>query len=248
MDAKVIVRRDDAVLRIVMNRPDKKNALDSEMYELMTSALTEADADPGLRAILIEGVGGVFTAGGDLHDFRVAPRDLRDFPALRFVRTLASCQTPIVAAVEGDAVGVGVTMLFHCDLVYAVANARFKMPFVDLGLVPEAGSTLLVPWRIGMAKAAQFLLLCESFDGEEAARLGIVNALASAGDLERVALAAARRLTGKPAGALAATRRLLRGGQGAVAARLEEEGALFAAALVSPTVQARLEVFFAGGS
>ncbi|MBI3274948.1 MAG: enoyl-CoA hydratase/isomerase family protein [Methylocystis sp.] len=245
MHAKVIVRRDDAVLRIVMNRPDKKNALDRDMYERMTAALTEADADPGLRAILIEGAGGVFTAGNDLSDLRFPPADLKDFPALRFVRALAACQTPLVAAVEGDAVGVGATMLFHCDLVYAAPSARFKMPFVDLGLVPEAASSLLVPERLGLAKAAQFLLLCEGFDADEALRLNIVNAIAPPGDLGRIALAAAGRLAEKPSQALAATRRLLRSGQEAVAARLEEEGKLFAQALASPTVRARIAAFFA---
>lgn len=245
-DANVVVRREDAVMRIVIDRPEKKNALNRAMYEAMTAALMQADAEKDVRVIVVSGAGGVFTAGNDLDDFRIPLDNPREFPALRFVRALASLETPIVAAVEGDAVGVGTTMLFHCDLVYAARNARFKMPFVDLGVVPEAGSTLLVPQRIGAAKAAQFLLLCESFDAEEALRLGVVNGLAEAGDVEGMALDAARRLSEKPRGALAATRRLLRGDGQALSARLEEEGALFAAALSSPTVRARLEAFFAG--
>ena len=192
MTPKVIVRREDAVLRVIMNRPEKKNALDSEMYEAMIVALAQADADASLKAILIQGAGDAFTAGNDLDDFRRLSLN-EDFPALRFVRALASCDTPIVAAVHGDAVGVGTTLVFHCDLAYAAPNTRFKMPFVDLGLVPEAASSLLVPERVGLAKASQYLLLCESFDAEEAWRLGVVNAVVPEGDLEGVALDAAHR-------------------------------------------------------
>lgn len=245
-NAAIVVRREGAVMRIVIDRPDKKNALNRAMYETMIAALKEADADDAVRAIVVSGTGGVFTAGNDLDDFRFALDDPHDFPALRFVRALASLETPLVAAVHGDAVGVGTTMLFHCDLVYAARDARFKMPFVDLGVVPEAGSTLLVPRRIGMAKASQFLLLCEGFDAQEALRLGVVNALAEGSEVERIALDAARRLSEKPREALAAARRLLRGDAQAVSARIEEEGALFAAALSSPAVRARLEAFFAG--
>jgi enoyl-CoA hydratase/carnithine racemase len=245
-DAEIVVRRDGAVMQIVMNRPQKKNALNRAMYEAMTAALAQADADDETRAIVLSGAGGAFTAGNDLDDFRFALDDPSAFPAQRFVRTLAALQTPIVAAVQGDAVGVGTTMLFHCDLVYAAHDARFKMPFVDLGVIPEAGSTLLVPRRFGMARASQFLLLCDCFDAQEALRLGLVNALAEAGDVERTALDAARRLSEKPREALAATRRLLRGDAAALSARVEEEGALFAQALASPAVRARLEAFFAG--
>lgn len=245
-DANIVVRREDAVMRIIMNRPEKKNALNRAMYEAMTAALIEADASDEVRAIVVSGAGGAFTAGNDLEDFRFAVDNRREYPALRFVRTLALLQTPIVAAVEGDAVGVGTTMLFHCDLVYAGRDARFKMPFVDLGVVPEAGSTLLVPRRIGMAKAAELLLLCESFDAMEAWGLGIANAVTETGETEIVALDAARRLAEKPPGALAATRRLLRGDGKELAARIDEEGALFAAALASSAVRARLEAVLAG--
>jgi enoyl-CoA hydratase/carnithine racemase len=244
MTGKVIVQREDAVLRVVMNRPEKKNALDRDMYEAMICALAQADSDPGLKAVLVEGAGDAFTAGNDLEDFRSVPPSA-DFPALRFVRALASCETPIVAAVHGDAVGIGATMMFHCDLAYAAPDARFKMPFVDLGLVPEAASSLLAPERIGLAKASQYLLLCESFDAQEAWRLGVVNAVVPESDLENVALDAARRLAEKPADALKSARRLLRGDRASVSARIEEEGALFAKALASHEVRARLEAFFA---
>lgn len=248
MPEKVIVSREDAILRIVFNRPEKKNALDREMYEALIAALAAANADQSLRAILFQGAGDAFTAGNDLDDFRHALGAAEDFAALRFVRALASCETPIVAAVHGDAVGVGATMLFHCDLIYAASNARFKMPFVDLGLVPEAASSLLAPQRMGLAKASQYLLLCESFDAEEAHRLLIVNAVVPLSDLEGVALDAARRLAQKPREAVAATRRLLRGEQAQIRARIDQEGALFAEALASPAVRARLEAFFAARS
>ena len=248
MSEKIVVSREDAILRVVLNRPEKKNALDREMYEALIEALAQADADQSLRVILIQGAGDAFTAGNDLDDFRHALGRAEDFAALRFVRALASCETPIVAAVHGDAVGVGTTMLFHCDLVYAAPNARFKMPFVDLGLVPEAASSLLAPQRIGLAKASQYLLLCESFDAEEAHRLLIVNALAQLNDLEGAALEAARRLAQKPREAVAATRRLLRGDRAQILARIDEEGALFAKALASPDARARLEAFFAARS
>ena len=147
------------------------------MYLAIIAALSEAEADSALRAVLFAGAGGAFTAGNDLKDFFEGPRPGEEFPALSFVKTLAAFSKPMVAAVAGDAVGVGTTMLFHCDLVYAAPDARFKMPFVDLGLVPEAGVSLLAPRLFGQAKAAQYLLLCESFDAQEALRLNLVNAV-----------------------------------------------------------------------
>jgi len=244
MDAKIIVARDGAVTRIAFNRPDKKNALDREMYLAIIAALNEAEADPGARAVLFSGAGGAFTAGNDLNDFRAALQPGEDFPALRFVRTLAAFSKPLIAAVEGEAVGVGTTMLFHCDLVYAAPSARFKMPFVELGLMPEAGSSLLAPRLFGQAKAAQYLLLCESFDAQEALRLNLVNAVTS--DPLAAAANAARRLSQKPAEAVIATRRLLRGAPEETRQRIDEEGRLFAQALATPELRARLEAFFAG--
>jgi enoyl-CoA hydratase/carnithine racemase len=244
MDAKIIVARDGAVQRIVFNRPDKKNALDHEMYHAVIAALDEAEADASVRAVVFSSAGGAFTAGNDLHDFRAALQPGEDFPALRFVRALAAFSKPLIAAVEGEAVGVGTTMLFHCDLVYAAPSARFKMPFVDLGLVPEAGSSLLAPRLFGQAKAAQYLLLCESFDAQEALRLNLVNAVTP--DPLAAALDAARRIAQKPAAAVLATRRLLRGDPEETRRRIDEEGRLFAQALATPELRARLEAFFAG--
>jgi len=244
VNAKIIIERDGAVQRIVFNRPDKKNALDREMYLTVIAALNEAEADATLRAVLFAGAGGAFTAGNDLKDFFEGPRPGEEFPALSFVKTLAAFSKPMIAAVAGDAVGVGTTMLFHCDLVYAAPDARFKMPFVDLGLVPEAGVSLLAPQLFGQAKAAQYLLLCESFGAQEALRLNLVNAVTD--DPLAMASDAARRLSQKPAEAVAASRRLLRGDPALLRERIDEEARLFAEALATPALRARLEAFFAG--
>ncbi|MBY6241598.1 enoyl-CoA hydratase-related protein [Methylosinus sp. Sm6] len=244
-DADIVALRDGHVMRLVIDRPSKRNALNKAMYERLIALLAEADADDEIRAVVVTGAGGTFTAGNDLEDFRKPFDNMKEFPALRFVRTLAALRTPLVAAVTGDAIGVGVTMLLHCDLVYASRAARFRLPFVDLGLPPEAGSTLLLPHRIGLAKASEIMLLCDAFDAEEALRLGLVNRLCAGEEVESMALEAARRLSEKPRAALAATRRLLRGDAAAVAQRIEEEGALFAAALTTREFRSRLEAFFA---
>ena len=245
MTNKIIVSREGAVLSLELNRPDKKNALDRGMYETLMAEMAGAEANDGVRAVLLRGAGGAFTGGNDLADFLGVPDDFASFPALRFVKALAAFEKPLVAAVAGDAVGVGTTLLFHCDLVYAAPTARFKMPFVDLGVPPEAGASLLVPRRLGRAKAAQFLMLCESFGAQEAERLGVVNAIAPADELMSVALEAAQRLAAKPAAAVAATRRLLRGDPKEILARIDEEAALFAQMLADPGTRARLEAFLA---
>jgi enoyl-CoA hydratase/carnithine racemase len=247
MSDKVLISRADGVLSLLFNRPGKKNALDRETYLALLAALAQARGDDAIRAVVFEGSGADFTAGNDLADFRDCLDDLEAFPALAFVRAIAAFEKPMVAAVTGDAIGVGTTLLFHCDLVYASPQARMRMPFIDLGLVPEAGASLLVPRRIGMALAAQYLLLGEGFSGEEAWRLGIVNALAPPEAVLETAMAAARKLAQKPAEALLASRRLLRGDPAEVLARIDAEAALFARALSSPDARARFAAFFARG-
>ncbi|MCC3245315.1 enoyl-CoA hydratase/isomerase family protein [Methylocystis sp. WRRC1] len=244
MSDKVQVSRADGVLRLVLDRPDKKNALDREMYRAMIGALEAARSDMDVRVVVFTSAAADFTAGNDLADFRDFLENPQDFPALAFVRALASFEKPMVAAVTGDAVGVGTTMLFHCDLVYASPDARLRMPFIDLGLVPEAAASLLVPRRVGMARASQFLLLGEAFTGEEAFRLGVVNSLAPPEAVDATAMEAARRLARKPAEALLAARRLMRGDPAEILARIEEEAALFARALSSPQARERLAAFF----
>src|SRR5437660_8850298 len=224
MTNDVLVARDDAVLRIAMNRPMKKNALTGAMYKAMQDALELADRDENIRAVLLTGSDGVFTAGNDIGDFLAGTRDEHGSPALRFITAIALCDTPVVAAVEGNAVGVGTTMLFHCDLVYAAPSAKFRMPFIDLGLVPEAASSMMVPLRVGIAKASEWLLLGEAFDAHEAHRCGVINGVLPAGELIDTALNAAKRLAAKPAQALYPIRRLLPGARQALSAPMEEEG------------------------
>lgn len=245
MSEKVVISRAGAVLSLVFNRPEKKNALDRASYLALIEALAEARGDEAVRAVVFAGAGGDFTAGNDLADFHDFLEKPADFPALGFVRALAAFEKPMVAAVTGDAIGVGTTMLFHCDLVHASPDARLRMPFVDLGVVPEAGASLLVPQRLGMARASQYLLLGEGFSGEEAHRLGVVNALAPAERVLETAMGAAQALAAKPPEALRAARRLMRGDPAALLARIDEEAALFAAALASPRTRERLAAFLA---
>jgi enoyl-CoA hydratase/carnithine racemase len=245
MEPKILSSRDGGVLRLTFNRPEKKNALDREMYLALVAALEAAQTDETLRCALLSGAGGVFTAGGDLHDFLSAREQGEEFPALRFVKALAGFSKPIVAAVAGEAVGVGATTLFHCDLVYAAPSARFKFPFVELGLVPEAGSSLFAPRLFGPAKAAQYLMLCESFSVEEALRLGFVNEIAGEEEVLSRAEAAAQRLAEMPVEAVRATRRLLRGDPAETLARVDVEARLFREALESPHFKARVAAFFA---
>jgi enoyl-CoA hydratase/carnithine racemase len=245
MTDDVIVAREDNILRITINRPAKKNALTGTMYDAMREALERADRDENIRAVLITGTDGVFTAGNDISDFLAGTRDAHGSPAFRFITAIALCDTPIIAAVDGNAVGVGTTMLFHCDLVYAAPSAKFRMPFVDLGLVPEAASSMTVPLRVGMAKASEWLLLGDMFDAEEAYRLGVINQIVPAGELVETARKAAMRLAAKPAQALAATRRLMRGDRHAIRAQMELERQAFAAALESPAAKAAFSAFLA---
>ena len=233
----------DGVLRLTMNRPDKKNALTGPMYDAMTAALKDAARDDTVRAILLEGSGGAFTAGNDLGDFLAIAQGKAESRAFYFIEAVAMLEKPIVAAVDGVAVGVGTTILFHCDLAYATPEAKFRMPFVDLGLVPEAGSSLLAPMRVGMAKASELILLAEAFGGEEAARLGIVNRVVPASELATVAYDAAKKLAGKPPEALRATRALLRGSREDLRAAMKRESEAFAKALKSDDAKRAFEAF-----
>jgi len=243
METRLCVSREGGVLRIVFDRPEKKNALTREMYLRALAALEEASGDESLRVVFFCGAGRTFTAGNDLSDFLAFSGEPLAFPALRFIKALASFEKPVVAAVAGDAVGIGVTMLFHCDLVYASPSARFRAAFIDLGLPPEGGVSLLAPRRFGAAKAAEILLLGEAFDAKEALRLGLVNAIPPEEELEARALDAALRLAAKPPAALRETRRLLRGDREELLQRMDEEALVFAQALASAEVKARFAAF-----
>jgi len=242
------VARQGAVMTAAFARPQKKNAITGAMYDALIEAFEAAERDPAIGAFVLSGKGGVFTAGNDLGDFlAVASRPAGDFPASRFVSKLAEFGKPLVAAIDGLAIGVGTTLCFHCDLVYATPESRFQMPFVNLGLVPEAGSSLLAPQRFGRAKAAEFLLLAEPFDAEQARTLGLVNALVPQADLIAHAMGKAAALAAKPRAALLETRRLLRGDAEALKARIGEEMHAFAAALKSDEARAAFLAFMSAG-
>ncbi len=247
MNEHVKVERDGAVLVVTLARPEKKNALTGAMYEALIAAFAEASDDAEIAALMIEGSGGVFSAGNDIGDFlayALAPGAVvPEAPVTRFIYALARFAKPLVAAVDGPAVGLGTTLCFHCDLVYSAPSARFHMPFVDLGVVPEAGSSLLAPQRFGRARASEYLLLGEPFDAETARAGGLVNAVVDAASLHAHALAKAKALAAKPRLALLAARRLMRGDEAAVLARMDEEVRLFEAALRSPEAQAAFMAF-----
>jgi enoyl-CoA hydratase/carnithine racemase len=239
--------RDDGGIRMVrMNRPDKKNALTAEMYDAMAAALTGTKTDPAIRCVMIAGVPGAFCAGNDLDEFRQAAADgegLGD-SVLRFLHALAYCERPLVAAVDGLAICVGTTMLMHCDYVVASANARFVTPFVNLGLVPEAASSLLAPRLMGPRRAFALLVMGEPLDSEQALSIGLINAVADSTAVETQALAAARKIAALPPEAVLASRRMIRGEPEELAARIDLEADFFRERLQSPEAQAAFEAFF----
>lgn len=216
---------DAGVMELRLDRADKKNALTAAMYQVLTAALADASARDDVHCVLITGKGDAFCAGNDIGDFVAGPEG--GAAAFDFIRAIAAFDKPIMAAVQGLAVGIGTTMLFHCDLVYAAPDARFVMPFVNLGIVPEAGSSLLAPAVLGHAKAAAMLLLGDPLNAEQADRAGLISAIVPADALLAHARAKARALVGKPPQALRYTRRLLKGDPAALTARIEEEARLF---------------------
>jgi len=251
MTTQVKTERHGAVLTAVLNRPEKKNALTGEMYDALRDALATSSSDDGIAVVLFAGEGGVFTAGNDILDFATqaqAAGGVEDSPGGKFIRALARFDKPLVAAVEGVAVGIGTTLCFHCDLVYAAPSARFRMPFVDLGLVPEAGASRLAPTRFGLARAAEYLLLGEAFDAETARELGFVNAVTPAGSLRALAMEKAQALAAKPRAAMLATRRLMRGDREPLYAHMEVELEAFAAAVRSPEARQAFMAFLAKGN
>ena len=254
MTDQIEITREGAVLSAALARPEKKNAITSAMYEGLIDLLEKAEQDASVGALVLSGRGGVFTAGNDIGDFlaiatgATLSRDPRDFPGWRFIGKLADFGKPLIAAVQGPAVGIGTTLCFHCDLVYAARDARFHMPFVNLGLVPEAGSSLLAPERFGRAKAAEFLLLAEPFDAETACALGLVNEVLSESALLAHAMGKGAALAAKPRSALLATRRLMRGDPAPLKERMEQEIRAFGAALVSEDARSAFIAFMSGAN
>ena len=227
----ILMHEADGVLELRFNRPEKKNAITGAMYDALTAALADAGARPAVRVVLIGAEGDIFTAGNDIKDFLAMSGGLGGSPASRFIHAIAGFGKPLVAAVSGPAIGVGATLLLHCDLVYASPEASLVVPFVDLGLVPEAGSSMLLPSRVGFARAAALLMLGEPMDAEAACTAGLVNAVVPAEALRAHARAKALKLAAKPPAALAATRALMRGEPSALHAHMQLESAAFSRAL-----------------
>lgn len=235
----------NGVATIEMARPQKKNALTAEMYAELASALKAADADAAVRAVLIVGQPGVFTSGNDIDDFMNRPPSTTDAPVFDFMRALVGCGKPVVAAVTGAAIGIGTTMLLHCDLVYVSDEARLAMPFASLGLVPEFASSLIVPALVGHAKAAEKLLLGDPFTAEDAVEMRMANAVLPAGEVVRHARRMAERFNSLPPGAVRESKRLMRRAtQAAVLEAIEAEAEVFRQRLSSPEATEAFSAFF----
>jgi enoyl-CoA hydratase/carnithine racemase len=238
----------DGVLTIEIARPEKKNAFTREMYTAAAEALHAADADAAVRAVLLCGQPGIFTSGNDIEDFLSRPpgqgSDAQDSPVFRFLNALTNCGKPVVAAVTGAAIGVGATMLLHCDFVYVSDEARLAMPFVSLGLVPEFASSLLVPQLMGQRRAAEKLLLGDPFTAQEAVDCGLANAVLPASEVLPHARRVALRFNALPPGAVRDSKKLMRDHQRAlVMEAIRTEGAVFSARLRSPEVREALQAF-----
>ncbi|HTA73023.1 MAG TPA: enoyl-CoA hydratase [Gemmatimonadaceae bacterium] len=228
---------------LVIDRPDKKNAITAAMYTSLAADLNAARQDDAVGAVLITGAGSTFTAGNDLRDFLEHPPGGEDAPVFRFLFALAEFDKPLVAAVRGPAIGIGTTMLLHCDFVFVSPSARFQMPFIDLGLVPEAASTLLLPSLVGMRRAAQWLMLGEPFNAEIAVSVGLANEIVPDDALLGHAQAIAERLAAKPRQAMRLTKRLLRHDRADVLAAIRREAELFREALQSNEARAAFQAF-----
>jgi enoyl-CoA hydratase/carnithine racemase len=244
MSQHILVETKDRITRIELNRPEKKNALSPGMYAAMAAALLAADADAEVRAVLIHGQSGCFTSGNDVRDFLELERAPGASPASGFLRAISGAKKPIVAAVGGPAIGVGTTLLLHCDLVYAAPNARLQLPFVPLGLLPEAASSLLLPAMAGYRRAAEMLLLGQAFGADKALAAGIVTEIVPEAELLERARQAALALAALPPASVRMTKALMkRGSAQAVQDRMTEELELFGERLRSPEAKEALGAF-----
>jgi enoyl-CoA hydratase/carnithine racemase len=246
MTEQVLTELKEGVLLITINRPEKKNALNYAMYNTMADAIEGAEEDKAVRVLLITGTADAFTSGNDIADFVAAPTEEGTNPASRFLYALAGCGVPVVAAVNGLAVGVGTTMLMHCDQVYAAESAKFILPFVNLGVVPEAASSLLLTRQAGYQKAAELLLLGEPFDAGAALEAGIVARVCSDDTLMDAAQEVALKLAAKPRGALRASKQLLRRSSESVEQRMKAEMHAFVEQIHSPASVEIMTAFMEG--
>lgn len=244
----ILVHTEAGVRTITLNRVEKKNSITQAMYAAMAAALTSAVDDADVRVVVLQGDATVFSAGNDIGDFlaRQSGNDglPQQSPVFQFLHALADFPKPLIAAVAGPAVGIGTTMLLHCDLVYAGDNAAFSMPFVNLGLCPEAASSLLLPRLMGYQRAAEALLLGEPFMAEAALEVGLVNRVVPPTEVNGVAQAQAAKLAAKPLSALVETKRLMKGGlRDEVNAKMAEEGQSFGRMLTQPAAREAFTAF-----
>ncbi|CAJ0810625.1 2,3-dehydroadipyl-CoA hydratase [Ralstonia wenshanensis] len=235
----------DGVLTLTFDRLDRKNAITAAMYQTLADALVAAETDPAIRVIVLAGHESVFTAGNDLEDFMKNPPKDESAPVHQFLKAISTATKPLIASVSGAAVGVGTTMLLHCDLVYASETAKLSMPFAQLGLCPEAASSLLLPQLAGYHRAADKLLFGEPFDANEARELGLVNRVLPADELDAFVRTQARKLTLLPPASLRATKRLMKeGATPQIAERMSVEGKQFGEMLRAPEAREAFTAFF----
>ena len=243
----ILTSKQDGILTIEFNRPEKKNAITPGMYQMMADAVKDGEADAAVRVILFRGKPEVFTAGNDLDDFlHVSSSDaISERPVTQFMWNLSHAAKPVVAAVAGNAVGIGTTMLLHCDLVYAADNAKFALPFAQLGVCPEFSSSLLLAQIAGYPRAAEKLLLGEAFSAAEALQMGLVSKVVAQDELQPFANAQAAKLAALPASSLRVTKSLMKAAQTpAVEARMAEENKHFGAMLMRPEAKEAFAAFF----
>ncbi len=240
----ILVHADGGITTLTFNRVDKKNSITRAMYAALADALEAAAQDASVRVVVLQGDATIFSAGNDIGDFLQQPPSSQDSPVFRFLRAIATFPKPVVAAVCGPAVGIGTTLLLHCDLVYAGDNAAFSLPFANLGLCPEAASSLLLPQMLGYHRAAEALLLGEPFMAEAALEVGLVNRVVPPTECNAVAQAQARKLAAKPLSALVETKRLMKLGQTApVLERMGVEGESFGRMLGEPAAREAFTAF-----
>jgi len=244
MSEDILVHTEGGVTTITLNRLDRKNSITADMYGAMADALAHAASDTGTRVALFQGHETVFSAGNDIADFLNKPAGEKATNVMRFLHGIATFPKPLVAAVCGPAVGVGTTMLFHCDLVYAGDNAAFSMPFVNLGIVPEAASSVLVPQMFGYHRAAEALLLGEPFMAEAALEAGLVNKVLPPTEANTYAQKVAQKLAAKPLSSLMETKKLMKEGQRElILSQMEREGVLFSRMLGEPAAKEAFGAF-----
>jgi enoyl-CoA hydratase/carnithine racemase len=244
MSQDILHHIEDGILTLTFNRPDKKNSITADMYATLADALTAAVADAAVRVVVIQGQPQIFSAGNDIADFLNKPPSQQDAPVFRFLRGISTFPKPVIAAVAGPAVGIGTTLLLHCDLVYAGDNAAFALPFVNLGLCPEAASSLLVPKLMGYHRAAEALLLGEPFMAEAALEVGLVNRVLPPTEVNDYAHAQAKKLAAKPLASLIETKRLMKAPLAAeVQAQMAQEATSFARMLTEPAAREAFGAF-----